>query len=425
MEKKKIESVKETLYYEKLNNGLEIFMLPKKNVNNVYVTFNTKYGSIHNEFVPMDKKEMIRVPNGIAHFLEHKIFEQEDGLDPMLFYAKKGADVNAYTTTHNTSYLFYGFNHLKDNLNFLLDFVQFPYFTDKNVEKEKDIIEQEIKMYNDIPYSVIDDELRFNVFKNNPIKYPVAGTINDIKSITKEQLLDCYNVFYHPSNMFLVLTGNFDPQEVVDIVRNNQEKKGYEKTTKIQLKKINEPKEVIKNYEVKKMNVNIPKLAFGIKVSISNLNLDTKKINFYLSILFDILFGSTSNFNEKMKELEYIDSSIAVDKLNADEYILVYLNCDTKKADKLINEMNNQLINIDINEEDLERKKKLLISSEIYLYENIRHINHYIVNDVVLYNKFDYNVVNLIKSLNKKEFDKLIEKIDFSNISIFIINPLS
>ena len=126
-----------TLIYEKLDNGLEIFVLPKKNVNNIYVTFNTKYGSNISEFKPFDKDKMVKVPLGIAHFLEHKLFEQEDGTDIFSFYSERGADCNANTNYTKTSYLFSCPNFFKENINMLLDYVQSPYFTDENVNKEK------------------------------------------------------------------------------------------------------------------------------------------------------------------------------------------------------------------------------------------------------------------------------------------------
>lgn len=423
MKKFSIKGVDETVYFEKIDNGLEIYMLPKA-MNNIYVTFTTRYGSLHNEFIPRDKKEMVKMPYGIAHFLEHKMFEQENGVDPMLYYASKGADVNASTSRRNTTYEFYGPENIKENINYLLDFVQQPYITDENVEKEKGIIEQEIVMYEDDPYSVAFDAINFNAFKRHSTKYSVAGTVKDVDSITKEQLYTCYNTFYHPSNMLVVVTGNFNPEETVGIIKENQNSKEFGEPQKIVFNEEKEPNEVEKEYEEKKMGVLIPKLSYGIKVPFPKMKLDKRKRNFYMVMLFDILFGSTSLFAEKAKEQELVDSSFDVYIPYTEEHFLVIINADTRKQTELIEEIKNNLSHIKINEEEFERKKNVLISSQIFLYENIKYTNNYITNNVILYGDVEPDMVQLIKSLNKKELDSFINKLDLSNISILVINPI-
>jgi predicted Zn-dependent peptidase len=424
MKKIVIAGVNEIIYYEKLSNGLEIYMLPKETVNNVYATFTTKYGSIHNEFVPNGKSKMVKMPNGIAHFLEHKMFERESGVDPMIFYASKGADVNAFTTRRNTSYEFYGPDYLEENLEYLIDYVQTPYFTDENVEKEKGIIEQEINMDKDNPYSEISDGVFFNAFKKHPIKYSIPGEVKDIYRVTKENLYDCYHTFYHPSNMFLVITGNFNPEKVVELVKKNQEKKEFDKFKPIELKKVSEPEEVAKSYEEKKMNVVIPKLSYGIKLPLANITLKGKKRTVYINLLLDILFGQTSLFYERMKELKYVDSSFEISSIYADDYSLILIECDTKKDQELIKEIKEYLSKIKIDDKEFERKKKSAISSQIYLYENIRYINTYILHNVILYGNVESNMVQLLKELNKKELDKLISELNINNTSIFVIKPI-
>ena len=175
------------LYHEKLDNGLDIYVIPKNNCNNVYATFSTKFGSNNIEFIPIGDKNYIRVSDGIAHFLEHKLFEQEDGVDPFTFYSENGADANANTTQKKTTYLFSGINNTIENINYLLDYVQAPYFTNKNVDKEKGIITQEIKMYQDDPDTILYERILYNLFIEHPIKYPIIGTIDSINKITKEE----------------------------------------------------------------------------------------------------------------------------------------------------------------------------------------------------------------------------------------------
>ena len=224
------------IYHEYLDNGLNVYVIPKNDVNNIYATFTTNYGSNEVEFVPLGEKKMVKVPLGIAHFLEHKMFEQEDGKDPFAFFGERGSDANANTNNFKTTYLFSGPEFFEDNMNYLLDYVQSPYFTDENVEKEKGIIEQEIKMYQDDPYTMMYERLLKNSLINNPMKDPIIGTIESVKSITKEELYTCYNTFYHPANMFVVVSGNVDPEKTIKLIEENQKKKEFEDFNKIKLK---------------------------------------------------------------------------------------------------------------------------------------------------------------------------------------------
>ena len=184
MKKIAIKKINEDIYYEKLENGLDVYMYINKNVHNNYVTFTTKYGSVYNEFIDKNNK-MIKVPNGIAHFLEHKVFVQKNGPQPEEYYGKYGCLSNAYTTFKNTTYLFSGSDNLYGNVDYLLDFVQNIYLTDENVDSEKGIITQEINMCNDRPGDILYDKIRENTIKVNPFKNSIIGTVNDINSITK------------------------------------------------------------------------------------------------------------------------------------------------------------------------------------------------------------------------------------------------
>ena len=344
------------VYCEKLDNGLEVFVLPKKNVNNIYVTFSAKYGSNIIEFTPLDQKKLIKVPIGIAHFLEHKMFEQEDGTDIFSFYSERGADCNANTNYTKTSYLFSSPNFLEENLNMLLDYVQEPYFTDDNVEKEKGIITQEIKMYQDIPSTVIYDKILENTFSINPMQYPIIGTIESINSITKDDLYTCYNTFYHPANMFIVIVGNVEANEVIDIVKTNQDKKHFEDFKPIKIKKYDEPKQVKKTDETIKLNVTIPKCAIAYKIKI-NKNI---KDLFYLLALFDCKFSSTSDFVSNLFDEEIINDNLIIDFDNSTVYTIMFVLGETTKPDVLLNRIKKEMENLTISEEEFNRKKKVL-----------------------------------------------------------------
>ena len=241
----------ETLYYKQLENGLDVYILPKKGFSKTFVTFTTKYGSIDRTFVPIGEEEPITVPDGIAHFLEHKMFEKEEG-DVFQKFSEVGAQANAFTSFTRTAYLFSSTNHLYKSTETLLDFVQQPYFTEETVNKEKGIIGQEITMYDDQP----DWRLYFgaieNMYHNHPVKIDIAGTIESIDKITAEHLYTCYNTFYHPSNMLLFVIGAVDPTEMMAFIEGNQKKKEFPEPTSLSRIFDEEPVEVaIKERELK------------------------------------------------------------------------------------------------------------------------------------------------------------------------------
>jgi predicted Zn-dependent peptidase len=420
-----IKKTNDKLYYDTLDNGLQVFLIPKDNVNTTFVSFNVKYGSMYNEIVPLDEKQMVKFPNGIAHFLEHKMFEQENGIDPMIFYASNGADVNAYTSLYNTAYHFSCSSHLKENIEYLLDFVQAPFFTDENVLKEKGIIEEEILMYNDDPYSYLDERIRFNAFNIHPIRYSIAGTVDDVNSITKEDLYRCYHTFYHPTNMFLVVSGNFDVDTLMNVIKENQQKKEFKKKGTITIKKNNEKDEVFNEYEEKQMNVEVPKISYGIKIPINNIKMDPKRRDLYLAILFDSLFGSTSTFNEEMRKKGILLSYAMIDTNYTDTHLFITISADTEFVAELIKEITDTLSKIEVSDEDFNNKKKLFISNNIYIYEDVDAINRTIVNDLVLYGKYYFNIDDIIASMSQNEFNELKRQLNFDHSCILVINPIT
>lgn len=403
------------LFYDKLDNGLEVYIIPKNNFNSIYATFTTKFGSNEIEF--MKNKKMVKVPLGIAHFLEHKLFEQKDGVDPFSFYSSRGADANANTNQKKTTFLFSCTDYFEENLNYLLDYVQEPYFTDKNVDKEKGIIEQEIKMYQDDPDTVMYESLLNNMFINHPMKYPIIGTIKSINSITKEMLYECYNMFYNPNNMILVITGNVNPNDCLDIIKENQKKKKFDSVV-LKVKKYKEPNSVGKEHETKILNVSIPKCAIGYKIK--RQFKDLYKEYLYLSILFDAKFGVTSNFINKLVDDEIINDELFIDFDNIDDYIIVVLSGEGK-VDELLDKIKNEVNDLHISLEEFNRKKKTLLSSLIYVSDNIFSLNHSVMNDIIRYRKFNDNRYDDIMNLNYDEFNKLISSLDLSNYSSIII----
>ena len=421
MKKININNIDESIYYEKLDNGLDVYLYNKKDYHNNYVTITAKFGSVYNEFIPNDKSKMKKIPNGVAHFLEHKVFVQKNDPQPDDFFAESGALTNAYTTFKNTTYLFTGPDNLINNIKYLLDFVQEPYFTEENVNSEKGIITQEIHMCDDRPMDVLYEHIRKNTLHNNPFKESIIGTVKDINSIDKNILDLCYNTFYNPSNMFLVVTGNFEINDVMDAIKENQNKKKFPVMPKAEIKKFKEPDTVVLEKEIININTNIPKLAYNIKIPYGNIKMGKRKFNLYLYIIFSILFDESSDFNEEAKNNNIITNSIYINILNCDSHIIISLINETDKYDELLNAISDKLKNISIDEKSLERKKKVLISNEIFSYENVEVVNEMIIDSIIFDNKIEENIIDLINSLNIDELNKLVSQLDLTNKSIIIL----
>ena len=306
-------------------------------------------------------------------------------------------------------------------MNYLLDFVQEPYFTDENVEKEKGIIEQEIKMYKDQPFREGYDRVILNSFVKNPVKYSVGGSVESIKKITKEDLYKCYNTFYNPNNMIVVVTGNVKPKEVIEVIKENQEQKELKKMVEIKTKEYKEPDTVDKEFEEIKMNVTIPKLLLSYKFNIEALK-DDINLNYYFSLYGDLKFGATSILADKLKEQKIITSDIDFTLLKIDNHLLVVFDAETNKTKELVDIIKKEFKNFDVKKEDFERKKKAILAACIYMSDNIYSLNNKITNDIIHYNRVINDMYDNIKELDFKKMKKIITNLDFSNTATVIIN---
>ncbi|MFC4409155.1 EF-P 5-aminopentanol modification-associated protein YfmH [Chungangia koreensis] len=335
MEELHFQQLDETLYHEKLDNGLSVYILPKKGFSKTYVTFTTKYGSIDRSFVPIGKTEPVTVPDGIAHFLEHKMFEKEEG-DVFQQFSQYGASANAYTSFTRTAYLFSATKNLYENTETLLNFVQEPYFTEKTVEKEKGIIGQEITMYDDNPdwrlyYGVIE-----NMFKEHPVKIDIAGTIESIDKITADHLYECYRTFYHPSNMLLFIVGAVDPNEMLDFVKKNQSNKQFAEPESIERIFPQEPKEAATDRRTLQMDVQKPKMFVGLKAAQTDLSgNDMLKNELSIQLTLDLLFNRSSDFYTEAYEKGWIDESFAYDFTLENGFGFAIVGSDTSHPEEL------------------------------------------------------------------------------------------
>jgi predicted Zn-dependent peptidase len=248
------------------SSGLRIYLYPKEKHNSTYAVFGTKYGSIDNCFQATGDKEPQCVPSGIAHYLEHKMFESEDG-DAFARYAKTGASANAYTSFDMTCYLFSCTENVYEALEILLDFVQSPYFTEKTVQKEQGIIGQEIRMYDDNPQWRVMFNLLKALYHNHPVKIDIAGTIESIAQITPELLYKCYNTFYNLNNMALCVAGNIDPERVLALCDKMLKPSPPSKVQRIFEP---EPETIVQPRIEQSLSVAVPLFELGFKESVAN-----------------------------------------------------------------------------------------------------------------------------------------------------------
>ena len=421
MKKIKLKDIDEFVYYEKLDNGLEVYLYSKDTVHSSYVTFTTKYGSVYNEFIPIDEDKMKTFPKGIAHFLEHKVFVQKEDPQPMEFFAESGSNCNAYTTFRNTTYLFYATKSLKENINYLLDYVQNIYLTDESVESEKGIISEEIHMYEDRPNDILNEKIRLNTLHNNPYRDSIIGTVSDIEKITKEDLETCYHTFYHPSNMFIVVTGNFNPEEIMKVITDNQSKKQFKSMDKIKIKQFKEEDKVVKEKEVIKVSTNIPKVAYTLKIPLKDINISRRKLHLYMYILFTTLFDETSIFDEELKIDGIINNTTYVSLLNCNTHLLISLINETTKYEEFLDKVKERLENLEVQESDFNRKKKVLVSNEIFAFESVEMVNDIIIDNIIYDNKLEDNPIEVIENLNIDELRELIKKLNIKNTSTVIV----
>jgi len=255
--------IKEKVYIEILDNGMKVIIIPKKNTEKKYIIWGTKFGSIDNHFIEPSTGKEVQVPDGVAHYLEHKMFEQENGVDSLYKLMSLGLDANAYTTNDHTAYLFGGTSNFYEGLDELMDYVQHPYFTDENVEKERGIIGQEIGRYDDEPGWKLYVNTMECLYSQNPVKRDIAGTVESISEITKETLYSCYNTFYHPSNMIMCISGDFEPEKILEEIK----KRLIKHENKELPKRIypNEQEEINEKEKIVDMKLSNPLFAIGYK----------------------------------------------------------------------------------------------------------------------------------------------------------------
>ena len=303
---KENKAIGEKYYYAKHKSGLDVYVFPK-DMGTSYAAFATKFGSVDSVFTTDGRK--VTLPDGVAHFLEHKMFENSDGRDTFELYAKTGASANAYTSNNRTVYLFSAADNIYESLEILLGFVTDPYFTKETIAKEQGIIGQEIKMYDDNPDWQLYFGMLEGMYVNNPVKIDIAGTVETIAEITPNTLFDAYNTFYNLDNMVLVISGKVTPEEVEKVC---DKMLSYKKAPAIERIYPEEPKQVNKEFVTRKMQVAMPMFSVGIKDNscpMTGKELGKKRATY--GILMDMMFSKSAPFYTRLMDEGLIDSGFS------------------------------------------------------------------------------------------------------------------
>lgn len=409
MEKIVNDILKEEVYYEKLQNGLDVYFMPKRGFMKKYAILATNYGSNDLEFVPIGEDKKIRVNEGIAHFLEHKMFEQPDGGDAFDKFSKLGVNANAFTNFTMTAYLFSATENFYESLEHLIDYVQTPYFTDENVEKEKGIIAQEIKMYNDDP----DWNVYFNCLKAMYVNYParidIAGTVDSIYKITKEELYKCYNTFYNPGNMALFVVGDLDVEKVIDVTKKSNNYKVDKLSKSIERFYPEEPEGVKEKEVIEKFPISMPMFNIGFKDS--NVGLKGKELlrkEIVTDILVGMLFKKGSKLYEDLYMQGLINENFGAGFSSQVDYAFSIIAGDSKepkKVKEIILDYIEKSKKEGLSKEEFERTKKKKIGSFIKCFDSINFIGNsfisYVFKDI---NLLEY--LDVIKDITLRKLKK-------------------
>jgi predicted Zn-dependent peptidase len=409
----------ENLSIQRLSSGFLCYIIPKKGYVEKQAMIATKYGSIDNAFaVNGERRDM---PEGIAHFLEHKLFEQPDGSNVFDQFSRFGGECNAFTNFTSTAFYFNCTDRFDENLRLLLSFVQEPYFTDQTVAKEKGIITQEISMYDDDPTWVVYFKLLRALYNVCPVRRDIAGTADSIQAITKDMLYDCYNAFYHPANMALIVAGDVDPDKIIQTAEQDVKTKAAQNIERFYG---DEPKTVHEQYTECKRAVALPLFNIGFKDDVYAA--DPEKKTAETKVLLDIAFGESSKFYAELYGEGYIDDQFDMNYMNSPYFGATVLGGYAKEPQKVA----------DCLLKELARLKKNSIPDDLFERTKKKHIGRFIKGfnalSAIVYGQTEYFIkntdciaaFNCYLNLTKDDIIKrLYEHLDEQRMALSVVKP--
>ena len=407
----------ESTFCTTLDNGLKVYICQKKGFGKKIGMFGTKYGSVVNDFVDITTGKRIKVPDGIAHFLEHKLFEKE-GANALDLFSKMGVSSNAYTSFDQTVYFFETSEKFEESIAMLVKLIKEPYFTDENVQKEQGIIGQEISMYDDDPTFMVYFNALRAMYQKNPVRIDIAGTIESISHITKELLYTCYNTFYSPQNMFFLVVGDVDVDKTIDVIEENIKKYENKVDTNAKIEKFSEeePKEIAQREIIQKMEIYLPQLCIGYKLDLAK-NEEIVRNEIIVSIISDMYFSKQSDFFEKEYNSGKINGFIDMQYEGSDTFshvIISTTSTDIEGIEKDILEYINQIKNTPIDKELFEVIKRKKIGEAILSSDNL-NVSYRRVIDSILDDTNVYADMEILKNINENDIKEFLNKLNEVN----------
>lgn len=424
LEKINYSAVGETVYQTVLANGLRVFLLPKNDFNETYGIISTNFGSVDTGIVSRETKQVNQYPAGIAHFLEHKLFEGPQGKDLLLEFTKLGAESNAFTSFTRTSYLFSATDNISENLQLLQELVHRADFTKESILREQDIIGQEIEMYQDNPdYRLFFGALA-NLYPQTPLAEDIAGTKESISEITVENLKENFSNFYHPSNMTLFVIGNFDLEQIAAEIAEQQEKLVFPGSSE-PIEKIPVSLHPVVSTDTYRMEVASPKLAVGIRGTDFVDKSELYRYKITLKLLFAMMFGWTSKRFQSLYESGKMDNSLTLEVEVEKDFHFVMLTMDTQEPVGLSHQFRSAIKNFDkdpdVTEEHLDTIKSEMFGDFLHGLNSLEYIATQYEPQLTGENLFDLPKILQDISLNDviKLGHRFIDQCDMTDFTIF------
>lgn len=412
----------ETIYEYDHESGLKVFFVKKEGYNKKTAMFGTNYGSMDNVFKDADSGEEVHVPDGIAHFLEHKLFEQENG-NMLEKFSKLGSSPNAFTSFNQTVYYFSCTDLFEENFRMLLDYVQNPYLTEENVEKEKGIIGQEIRMYEDNANWRVFFNLLDCLYVNNPVKLEIAGTIESISKINKELLYQCYNTFYTPSNMVVTVAGDYNPEKVFSIVDDMIK---FKDKGKVEKKYPQEPDDINREYKEQKLSVSMPLFYMGIKDNTRATGLDLLKRRIALGMALQYTMGRSSDLYNNLYSQRLINDSFRFEAaINGDYNYLAWggRSPEPKKTAEAISESLKGIAKAGVDKDAFERIRKSALGSFTRSLNSMDNIAREIMDAYFNGTSF-FDIRRVLEELDIDYINKIVNEVYSNQWALSVINPL-
>lgn len=421
MEKITNDRVHDSYYSFKHPSGLRIFVYPKEGSNSTYAIFGTRYGSVDTSFRRSDEKEVCTVPEGIAHFLEHKLFESEDG-DAFTRFAKTGASANAYTSFDKTCYLFSSTENVYESLEILLDFVQSPYFTEQTVQKEQGIIGQEIRMYDDDPQWRVMFNLLKALYHHHPVKIDIAGTVESIAEITPDYLYRCYNTFYNLNNMALCVAGNIDPERVLELCN-----KMLKSSEAVEVERIfeEEPAGVVEKRVEQKLSVTLPLFQFGFKEAAGHRSIQELA---QMEVLLELLASDASPLYRRLLDANLINTaSFGSEYFEGPGYAAVIFSGESKDPDAVAKEICSEVERLrkeGISQEAFARARKALYGRNVAALNSAEAIANAMIT-LTFDERELFSYIDALATVELQDVQDLLEKqLLTKNSALSVITPI-